>query len=201
MLKIGITGGIGSGKTTVCKQFATLGIPVYYADDRAKWLMNNDTELKTALIEQFGEETYLDDQLNRAYLANIVFKDKAKLDILNGLVHPAVFKDGMQWQIDQEANGSLYSLKEAALLFETGSYLGLDKIIVVTAPLDLRIARVMKRDNTTREAVLDRINKQISDEEKVAKADFVIQNIELEDISTQVQNIHLQLLKLNKSKA
>lgn len=198
MLKIGITGGIGSGKTTVCKQFANLGIPIYYADDRAKWLMNNDPELKTALIEQFGEETYLENGLNRAYLANIVFKDQEKLEILNGIVHPAVFKDGIQWQLEQEANDAVYSLKEAALLFESGSYLGLDKIIVVTAPLDLRIARVMKRDQTTKEAVLDRMNKQLADEEKIAKADYVIHNIELENLASQVSKIHQELLQLSK---
>lgn len=196
MLKIGITGGIGSGKTTVCKQFASLGIPVYYADDRAKWLMNNDPKLKAALIEQFGAETYQQDQLNRAYLANIVFKDQKKLELLNGIVHPAVYEDGRQWQLDQEANGAIYSLKEAALLFETGSYLDLDKIIVVTAPLELRIARVMKRDSTTKEAVLDRINKQLPDEEKIAKADFVVHNIELENLANQVDKIHQAVLQL-----
>lgn len=199
MLKIGITGGIGSGKSTVCKLFENFQIPVYYADDRAKWLMNNQASLKESLCATFGEAVY--DQagrLDRTYLANIVFNDKAKLDQLNSIVHPAVFEDGVQWQAEQQAKGVPYTLKEAALLFETGSYKTLDKIIVVTAPEELRIKRVMQRDNTTKEAVLARMGKQMPQAEKEAKADFLVTNIAWETLNTQVSTLHEQLLYLAK---
>ena len=123
MLKIGITGGIGSGKTTVCRLLERFGVPVYYADDRAKWLMLHQENVKKALIAAFGEETYTAaGDLNRPYLASLVFKDKKKLEELNAIVHPAVKEDGIAWQAEQEEAGAVYTVKEAALLFETGSY-------------------------------------------------------------------------------
>ena len=162
MLKIGITGGIGSGKSTVCRLFEKLDVPVYYADDRAKWLMNNEEELKEKLRANFGSLVYnKEGDLDRGYLAGIVFNDQSKLEILNAIVHPAVFEDGVKWQGEQEAKGANYTLKEAALLFETGSNLTLDKIIVVTAPQEVRIKRVKARDNISKEEVLARINKQM----------------------------------------
>lgn len=196
MLKIGITGGIGSGKTTACKIFEQkYNVPIYYADDRAKWLMNNDEALKAQLKTNFGNLVYdAQGNLDRAYLSDIVFNDKSKLEILNGIVHPAVFEDGVKWQQEQEALGQPYSLKEAALLFETGSYLSLDKIIVVSAPEDLRIQRVMARDNATREEVLARINKQMPQAEKEKMADFIIVNTDMESLQEQVAKIHNALL-------
>jgi dephospho-CoA kinase len=197
MLKIGITGGIGSGKSTVCRLFEKLGIPIYFADDRAKWLMNSQEDLKEKLILNFGSLVYNEaGELDRGYLANIVFNDNAKLEILNGIVHPAVFEDGVKWQEKQEALGVKYTLKEAALLFETGSYLGLDKIIVVTAPEEVRIKRVMARDNITEEEVMARINKQMPQAEKEKKADFIITNIAWESLNIQASAIHEDLLYL-----
>lgn len=199
MLKIGITGGIGSGKSTVCRLFEKFGIPVYYADDRAKWLMNNQPELIEKLKTTFGTLVYDESgNLDRGYLADIVFNDKEKLDVLNAIVHPAVFDDGIKWQAEQEALGVPYSLKEAALLFETGSYLSLDKIIVVTAPEDLRIQRVMARDNVTREEVLARINKQMPQDEKEKLADYIVTNIAWESLNIQASEIHEELLYLSK---
>lgn len=173
MLKIGITGGIGSGKTTVCQIFETLGIPIYYADARAKWLMSNDENLKSGILDLFGPEAYLDHQLNRPFIAGIVFQDRSKLDQLNQLVHPAVAKDSLNWHLAQTAP---YTLKEAALLFESGSYQQLDQIIVVTAPKNIRIQRVMKRDQVEEAAVVARMNNQMPENEKVALANYIIYN-------------------------
>jgi len=142
IMEIGITGGIGSGKSTVCKIFEVLGIPVYYADDRAKWLMNNDTKLIEGVKSVFGNEAYQPDgTLNRPFIADIVFNNKPKLAELNALVHPAVFQDGVAWN---EANAAApYTLKEAAILFESGSYLTVNKVITVFAPKEIRIQRVL----------------------------------------------------------
>lgn len=195
MLKVGITGGIGSGKSTVCRLFEKFGVPVYYADDRAKWLMNHQDELKEKLKEAFGKEVYgQEGMLDRTYLANIVFKDQEQLNILNGIVHPAVFKDGEQWQLKQEEEGVAYSLKEAALLFETGSYAALDKIVVVTAPEATRIQRVMERDGATKEEVKARISKQMPQKEKEERADFVITNIVWENLRIEISKVHEELM-------
>lgn len=195
MLRVGITGGIGSGKSTVCRLFEKFGVPVYYADDRAKWLMNHKDDLKERLKENFGATTYNEEGLlDRAYLAGIVFKDNAKLEILNSIVHPAVFEDGQEWQKEQEALGAVYSLKEAALLFETGSYKQLDKIIVVTAPEETRIKRVMERDSVTEEEVRARINKQMPQEEKEKRANYIITNIAWETINIQISEVHEKLM-------
>lgn len=192
MQHLGITGGIGSGKTTVCKIFETLGIPIYYADDRAKFLMSHDPNLIMGIIELFGQEAYLEPQvLNRAHIAQVAFNDKDKLTQLNALVHPAVARDGLEWQAAQY--DVPYTLKEAALLYESGSYRSLDKIIVVTAPLKLRIERVMARDGAKREEVEARIAKQMPESEKVNMADFVIYNDGEQALIPQVMSIHRQL--------
>ncbi|MCH2045598.1 MAG: dephospho-CoA kinase [Saprospiraceae bacterium] len=197
MLKVGITGGIGSGKTTVCRIFEQLGIPVYYADNRAKWLMSHDESLVAAIKAEFGEQAYpKPGVLDRAYLASIIFQDKSKLERMNQIVHPAVFKDSAQWQTDQAKTNTSYSLKEAALLFESGSYAFLDKIIVVTAPDDLRIQRVMQRDKVNEAAVKARMAKQMPQADKIAKADFVIENIEQASLQAQVEKIHQELVAL-----
>lgn len=190
--QIGITGGIGSGKTTVCNIFEYFGIPVYYADDRAKYLMTNDTDLVEAIKESFGEDAYFDDgSLNRAYLGNIVFSNPQKLKVLNGLVHPAVHKDGAMWHSLQR--DVPYTLNEAALMVESGGYKRMDKLIVVTAPEELRIERVMKRDKTTAAAVRARMNNQLSEEEKVLHADHVIYNDGSHSLIEQVFIIHRRL--------
>ena len=192
-LKVGITGGIGSGKTTVCKVFELLGIPVFYADDEAKSLMINDALLVTEIKVAFGEEAYLDAQtLNRKYISNLVFNNPTKLDKLNALVHPAVFKAFDTWCARQK---SPYLLKEAALLFESESYKKNYKNILVSCPLDLRIQRVINRDQSTREKVLDRIATQFSEEQKLALTDYQIQNNEQEFIISQVLKLHNLLMK------
>ncbi|NRB48345.1 MAG: dephospho-CoA kinase [Saprospiraceae bacterium] len=197
MLRLGITGGIGSGKTTVCKIFETLDIPIYYADDRAKWLMVKSPSLQTGIIQLFGDKAYAaDGSLNRAHIGGIAFKDPAKLQKLNALVHPAVFVDGENWQQEQLALGVPYTLKEAALIYETGSYKMLDKVIVVTAPEEIRIQRVMKRDKLTAEEVKERIARQMPESEKVEKADYVIQNDGQHSLIKQVLQIHQAILEL-----
>ena len=197
MLKVGITGGMGSGKTTVCKIFETLGIPIYYADDQAKYLMTHNNKLKQKIIDIFGTKAYRNDQnLNRKYIADIAFKNPKKLKKLNEAVHPAVLEDSENWQKAQQ--DAPYTLKEAALLFESGSYLKLDKMITVVSPLELRIQRILERDKTTKEAILARIEKQLSDEEKVAKSDFIIFNDLKNSLVKQVLKIHDQLIRQSK---
>jgi dephospho-CoA kinase len=198
MLKIGITGGIGSGKTTVCHLFETLHIPVYYADDAAKWLMNNNADLIIAIKNAFGSDVYNDqNQLQRTKLASIVFSNANARKLLEGLVHPAVEQHNQQW-IEQHKNAP-YVLKEAALIFESGSYKHLDKVITVTAPLELRISRVTKRDNATVEQVKARIAAQMPDEEKIRLSDFVIYNNEQQMLIPQVMHIHEQIMQQIKA--
>jgi dephospho-CoA kinase len=188
MLTVGITGGIGSGKTTVCKIFETLQVPIYYADERAKWLLNNDEKIINSVKNLLGVEAYINGQLNRTYIADKVFNNKELLDSYNEIVHPAVAYDTLEWM--QQYVYSKYVIKEAALLVETGLYLTLDKLIVVTAPTELRIQRVMQRDHTTRDAVEARINNQLSEEEKIKVADFVVINDGSTSLIDQVLKIH-----------
>lgn len=197
MLKVGITGGIGSGKTTVCKIFELLDIPVYYADERAKWLMVNDPELVKKLKDAFGTEVYSDSgELNRPYLAGIVFNDRKQLDVLNGIVHPVVHQDGEQWHKAQ--SDVPFTLKEAALFFENGSYVNMDKMITVTAPEALRIQRVIARDKTTEEAVKARIDKQLPDAQKVSLSHFIINNDGQHSLILQVLDIYKSLQEEQK---
>ncbi len=194
MLKVGITGGIGAGKTTVCRLFELLNVPVYYADDRAKILMTEDQALVKQIKTLLGDQAYLDDgSLNKKHISSIVFNDTAKLALLNSLVHPAVAKDSQNWFNNLEEVP--FALKEAALLFEAGSYKHLDQIITVAAPLELRIERVMKRDNVARNAVLARIDKQLPQEEKIKRSDFVINNDTQDSLIQQVIQIR-NILKL-----
>jgi dephospho-CoA kinase len=174
MIKIGITGGIGSGKTTVCKIFEALGIPIYYADDSAKKLMTSNKVVKSKITSLFGSEAYFrNGRLNRKFISSKVFSDKTLLNMLNAIVHPAVKEDNERWFLQQK---SPMALKEATLLIESGSYKDLDKVIVVTCPIETRIERVMSRDKSTKEAVLKRIENQMPEEEKIKYADFVIIN-------------------------
>lgn len=196
MLKVGITGGIGSGKTTVCKVFETLGIPVFYADQVAKELMIKDPILIEGVKTTFGAESYFaNGVLNNKHIASIVFENKIELDKLNALVHPAVFRAFDQWVATVPSNVP-YILKEAALLFESGSYQLCDVNILVKAPLDLKIARVMKRDGVSEAQVLARMDKQFSDEKKEQMANYMIDNTAHQSVIMQVLALHQQLLKL-----
>ncbi|WP_437921768.1 dephospho-CoA kinase [Sphingobacterium sp. LRF_L2] len=192
-LKIGITGGIGSGKSYIGRIFKALGVPFYDADAEAKKLMNDSPMIREALIEAFGQEVYEEDNnLNRSYLSALVFKDKEKLALLNSIVHPAVIQHAVDWADQQHYP---YSLKEAALLFESGSFRNLDFTILVTAPESLRIQRVMQRDGVGAEEVQARISKQMSEDEKVKLADFVIINDDYTALLPQVLDLHHQFLK------
>lgn len=192
MLKIGLTGGIGSGKTTVARVFETFGIPVYYADDAAKRLLNENTELKAAVILHFGEAAYQNGQLDRKYLANIVFSNKEKLDLLNSLTHPITIRDAEEWMNKQQTP---YAVKEAALLFESGAAEKLDYVIGVYAPQHVRIKRVMDRDGLSTEEVLKRISRQIDEEMKMKLCNYVIRNNDRELVLPQVIQLHEQFLK------
>ncbi len=184
---IGLTGGIGSGKTTIANYFKSLGIPVYIADDAAKEVMKFP-EIIAALKTTFGEEIFNANILNSEKLSKIVFNNPEKLNLLNKIVHPAVKKHFDNWLLSHEEEP--FIIKEAAILFESGSYKYCDKIITVIAPLETRIERVVKRDKTTREAVLKRINSQWSDEQKVSKSDFVINNTSFQEAEKQVNKIY-----------
>lgn len=175
MLKIGLTGGIGSGKSTVAKIFEVLGVPVYYADDAAKELMNTDPQIKEAIKKIFGADAYQAEKLNRSYLASIVFADEKKLETLNALIHPATINASNAWMEKQSAP---YIIKEAALLFESDAYKYLDAVIGVSSPLPQRIKRVMERDNTSEDEILKRINRQMNEEEKLKRCQFIIHNDE-----------------------
>jgi dephospho-CoA kinase len=194
-LQIGITGGIGSGKSTVCRVFAVLGTPVYDADSRAKSIMTTDGILISQIKKEFGVLSYrLDGSVDREFLAQAVFQDKKKLELLNNLVHPRVAYDYERWVNEQKSD---YVLKEAALLFEAKSYLALHKIIVVYAPEEIRIKRVMQRDtHRTRQQVKEIIQNQMRDEEKLKLADFNIVNDESRLVVPQVLDLHKLFLSM-----
>jgi dephospho-CoA kinase len=194
MMKIGITGGIGSGKSTVCRVFENLGIPVFYADTVAKEIMVTDKELATAVKDTFGAESYdAAGRLNNKHIAGIVFNNNIELNKLNELVHPAVFRAFDLW-LTRVPLTAPYILKEAALLFESGSYMLCDKSVLVIAPVETRLKRVMKRDGSTEEQVLARMNKQLSDVEKMKMADFLIRNDESQSVILQVMELHSQFI-------
>lgn len=195
MLRIGITGGIGSGKSTVAKVFEVLGIPVYYADDAAKRIMNEDEVLKQQVKELFGEKIYDNDELNRKALAEIVFNAPEKLSQLNALTHPATIADAERWM---QTQSTPYAVKEAALIFESGAQEHLDYVIGVTAPAPLRIQRTMHRDGITREDVMARMDKQMDESIKMRLCDFIIKNDEQEMLLPQVIALHQKLLALAK---
>ena len=195
MLRIGLTGGIGSGKSTVAKIFELLNVPVYYADDASKRLYHTDTDLIASLKKHFGEDLYTDDQLNRGKLASIVFNNPQKLELLNQLVHPLTIRDAETWM---EKQVSPYVIKEAALLFESGSASSLDYVIGVQTPAHLRIKRAMNRDHISREQVLDRAKHQIDEEIKMRLCDFLIVNNEQELVIPQALELHAKFLDMAK---
>lgn len=197
MLKIGITGGIGSGKSTVAKVFETLGIPVYNADEAAKRLMQEDPELKQQISLLLGEDAYDKGHLNRSWISGQIFGNPDKVKALNALVHPATIRDAHEWMKRQNTP---YSLKEAALIFESGSEKELDYVIGVFAPEELRIRRVMERDGAGRDAILQRMQNQLSEEEKMKRCNFIIYNDGDQLVIPQVINLHQHLLQLSQSK-
>lgn len=193
MIQVGVTGGIGSGKTTVCRIFETLGIPVFYADAEAKALYDRDPALKAQLIAAFGAELYAGGKFQPAILRESVFRDPDRLALLNSLVHPRVIAEAENWMQRQT---SPYVLKEAALLVESGSYKKMDRLIVVVSPQNLRIERVVERDGLQAEEVQDRIGRQLPEEELLAHAHFVIRNDPDHALIPQVLAVHRQLLAL-----
>jgi len=193
MLKVGLTGGIGSGKTLVCSVLEKLGAAVYYADTEARRVMNGDPKLVTQISRLFGDKAYVGGTLNREFLADRVFKDHGLLASLNELVHPAVREDFSRWAGKQ--NHALYVVEEAASLFESGSDRHMDLTVVVCAEEELRVKRVMQRDGIAREQVLDRMKNQMSEEEKMKKADYVINNDGKEMLLPQIIKIHKTILK------
>lgn len=197
MLKIGITGGIGSGKSTVAKVFGLLDVPLYNADDAAKKLMNESSIIRKQLIETFGSEAYTATGLNRPWLAAEVFSNPQKLQQLNSIVHPIVIQHGIDWMKTQKAP---YTLKEAAIFFESGSAAGLDFIIGVYAPESLRIKRVTHRDHITEKEVLARMSRQINEEVKMKLCDFVIYNDDQQLVIPQVLALHEKLLGVSNSR-
>ena len=195
MIKVGITGGIGSGKTMVCRILETMQIPVYYADDAAKRLMAEDEQLKKEIQETFGKESYSDSgELNRAYLAEKVFHDPEQLKRLNALVHPAVFRDTAQW-MESLSPETPYAVKEAALFFETGSNQQMDVMVTVAADEAVRIKRIMDRDGVTEQQVRERMQNQLSQEEKIKQSDVVIWNNPGDFLVPQVWELHRLLIQ------
>jgi dephospho-CoA kinase len=200
MFKVGITGNIGSGKTTVCKVFEVLGIPVFYADDEAKKVMVNDTILIDGIKQAFGDVSYFEDgTLNRKHISGIVFNDPLQLEKLNSLVHPAVFRAFDNWIIKIDSNVP-YVLKEAAILFESGSHKDCDRTIMVSAPLETRLQRVTRRDGITAEEATKRDARQFAENVKRRMADDVILNDDTELVIPQVLQLHNLYLSLVQTK-
>lgn len=187
MKKIGLTGGIGSGKSTVLKMFQKLGAAVYIADVEAKRLMHSDENLIAEIVGLFGEMAYKNGVLNREMIASIVFNDKLKLNKLNKIVHPAVHKDFENFIKSQKAP---YIIYESALLFENGIENQFDKVILVTAPINLRFERVIQRDNSSKEQIQSRMKNQLDDKVKLGKSDYIIENIALENTTKEVRFLH-----------
>ena len=197
MLKIGITGGIGSGKTTVCRVFELLGIPIFYADTVAKLIMNTDPVLKEEILQTFGEKSYsMDGVLNRAHLSSIVFNNESELNKLNALVHPAVFRAFDKWlAIHHDAP---YIIKEAALLFETKSYTMCDLSVLVVSPEASRVRRVIVRDGISHDEIVLRMKRQFSDEQKMKLADHILFNDENQLLIPQILELDQQFITIGK---
>lgn len=191
---VGLTGGIGSGKSKAAAYFSELGIPCYISDDRAKELMTSSMTIQQAIINEFGAESYINGNLNRPFLASIVFKDTVLLATLNAIVHPAVASDFRSWLLEQN---SIYVIKEAAILFENGGAKLCDQVILVTAPKEIRVQRVIDRDKCTKEDVLERMSKQWSDAKKKPLADYIIENIEWKETSRQIEVLHQKLNQIS----
>ena len=196
MIKLGITGGIGSGKSTVSQIFSISGVPVYIADIESKRLVATSPTIRKKLINLFGEELYSGGVLNKPLLASHIFNDKKKLEIVNAIIHPEVERDFIEW-VKKHAQCDIVA-HEAAILFESGFNRMMDKVLMVYTPLDIRIERTMLRDNLTKEKVMERIQNQMSDEEKAKLSDFVIVNDNTKSLIEQVTNI-IQELKTSEN--
>lgn len=191
---VGLTGGIGSGKTTIANLFALhFSIPIYIADTKAKELVANNKQLQQEIVALLGEEAFVEGRYNTSFVAQEVFSNKEKLDKLNAIIHPYVQQDFLQWKKSQQAP---YVIKEAAILFESGSYRDCDFIIMVTAPLEERIKRVMLRDKIDRETVEKRIKNQWNDEKKIELSTFVIENREIDKNLDKIEIIHSKIVKM-----
>ena len=191
---VGLTGGIGSGKTTVANLFNKLGVPIYVSDVEAKRIMVTNKKVITAIKSLLGNEAYTNvNELNRSYISEQVFKNKSLLNDLNSIVHPAVAEDFLNWYKDQKAE---YVIKESAILFESGSFKNCDSVITVTAPLEERINRVVLRDKVTKKQVLHRVMNQLSDEDKIDRSNFIIINKTLEGTEGQVEKINTQIINI-----
>ena len=199
MLKVGITGGIGSGKSTITSLFHDLGVPIYNSDERAKWLLSNDVDLMDQIKILFGQESYSNNKLNRAHIANIVFQDNDMLKQLNAIVHPLVKIDFENWLLLQKKEPLV--IKEAAILIESGAYKELDVLIVVLADKKTRIKRVINRDNVSKEEVEKRMETQISDSERLKFANFSVDNnTDQSNLKMLVGELYKQLLSYPKNK-
>jgi dephospho-CoA kinase len=197
-LKLGVTGGIGSGKTTVCKVFGVLGIPVFSADDEAKRIQDNDREVQIKINSLAGKDLFSSGKLDRPELAKIIFNNKELLEKVNLLIHPAVFRSFGEWVNKQD---SPYSIMEAAILFESGAFRLMDRIVTVVTPLEERIERLLSGNKLSREQIMERIKNQIDDESRVKQSDFVISNSENDMIIPAIIGIHEEMLKFcNKVK-
>ncbi len=196
MIVVGLTGGIGSGKTTVANFFFDLNVPIYIADDAAKNLMNTSGEIKEEILKLFGQNAYINNSPNRKYISFRVFNDKKQLDALNNIIHPAVSQDFKNWKKNQDAP---YVIYEAAILFETGGYKTCDFNVLVTAPKEEKIKRLQKRDQSSVEEIQARMNNQWSDEEKKNLADFEISNLDLSRTRQQVETLHVIFLRAAKN--
>jgi len=193
MMIVGLTGGIGSGKSTVARMFKELGVPVYDSDKEAKRLMGTSQEVKTAIMDLLGADSYTENGLNRPYIAKKVFNNSELLEKLNKIVHPVVRKHFLDWAKSQE---SPYVIQETALIFENNAQDNYDYTILVTAPFETRIQRVMDRDKVTEQAVVDRMKNQLDDEKKLEFADFSLENLYLDKTKIKVNKLHLKLLAL-----
>lgn len=188
---VGLTGGIGSGKSTVARMFESLGVPVYYSDDEAKQLMNTSDYIKERLIDVFGKRCFENGKLNRPYIAGLVFNDKEKLKQLNSIVHPEVKRNFKYWLMNQNVP---YVIQENPLIFENKNQGDFDFVITVTAPEKIRVQRVMERDGLSEGQVLDRVKNQLEDQLKVKDSHFVITNDTLDGTKTQVERINEEIL-------
>jgi len=191
MVKVGLTGGIGSGKTTIAKMFEELGVPVYYADDEAKKLMNSNSQIQKELLQLLGKNAYQNGKLNRAFIAGVIFNDKNKLKKINAIVHPVVANHFEKWAHNQQ---SKYVIQENAIIFESGAQDKFDKIITVTAPVEIKTERVMSRDHVSKEKVQERMKNQLKDDYKIENSFYVIHNLDLEKSLNEVEKIHKSLM-------
>jgi dephospho-CoA kinase len=194
-LKLGVTGGIGSGKSTVCKVFAVLGIPVFSADSEAKRIQDNDKELQKKINSLVGKDLFASGKLDRSEMAKLIFNNKDLLGKVNSIVHPAVFKCFREWATSQD---SPYTVMEAAILFESNAYRMMDRIVTVVTPMEERVERLVRGNKFTREQIIERVKNQIDDESRIKQSDYVIFNSENDMIIPAVLGIHEEMLKLYK---